>query len=1117
MTDQPSAPSWRLAEIEPAGADLLALLATLGVTPLPVKVLTEHRGALSAPLAAALDDEPAHDHLEDLVPSGAVTVRGDRISLTKTARDEVRQTLTARVKARSARTAVELLLASFTDRPEQPEEWDGADALVEHVLSVTGEIDGTITDGGEVAAAVGAGAVTLLDRVGRYFLGRGRYKAAWGVLDHAVALCARVGAPAAALEGALLRSLARASFELGEFPVALRRFGEALRVHSHDQEMLQAARDLIGLASVLEALSRPDAALRQIDNALELLTGEAASTAPSAAAVEHATALLVKGWIRAAGDAEAGIAIIERALAELTGLHDPEARLRAVMARGQLGVALGFAGRSGEGRALIEEALRDSEELYGPDHPEIGVLLSNLGPLCAHAGALPEAREHLERSVASAERLLPNAHPARCWRHGKLAVVLEQLGEHQAALAHRRQAATLAESLYGSHKETAAAMLALGKLELRLGDHRAAASACVRAIHIGEAIAWDGRMLSDARWTLVQARVAGDDLPAALSALQALIDDVQDDANPAAALPFELAAAELVHRLGQAVAKGMGSLGARRSASAVDRQLKRTILGLVDRAIVADSVPVVLRGCSLATAMGALDQARRGLERVEALPHEAREGYESELFRQWGELVDALEAQGETDGVIATLEHVVGSDAIDERSRAAALLRLSVNTYARQPDAAFSAVDRASAAFQRVDNYVGWITAERWRAIMQQRAGDGAAAIATLEALLPEAGAEQETLPEPLVLAMLDFQELVARAGDRDRALDLGRRALTAARQQDNQELLSSALLTLGRALEARHDLPEALEAYRERRSLVVAAPRRDHYAEAVALHDLGDVYGGLQQLDEAVEAYGQAASHWRRLGASRALATTLRALSRGYRARGETELAAVTAQELVVVLDALPDVGLDTKIDAVLLLASIESERSHDDDAYLAAQGAVTLAEQLDDPEWLRLSLARASMIALEAWRGADAVRLAEAAVAAASAGKASMTEVLFTHLQLARAQHQSSPPEAFETILRTVEMIRATEDHDVLAGIGGAVNDFCVATRRLEAERHGSSSCRQELGRQARSWGGDADRGARGGPRRGRPAHAQGPATPIGCPRAARRLAGTGPSPAS
>jgi tetratricopeptide (TPR) repeat protein len=160
----------------------------------------------------------------------------------------------------------------------------------------------------------------------------------------------------------------------------------------------------------------------------------------------------------AQGDLEAAIRVLDRGLTLCRAADNWDAG-RAIAAA--LGSACALAGRLAEGRALLEEALRESRRIGAPQNQSR--YLAQLSAVCLLEGRVDEARQHAYQALALSRQY------GEC---GSEAVALCQLGAVHAQAdplevpqseAHYRQALALAEEL-GMRPLVAHCHLGLGTL-----------------------------------------------------------------------------------------------------------------------------------------------------------------------------------------------------------------------------------------------------------------------------------------------------------------------------------------------------------------------------------------------------------------------------------------------------------------------------------------------------------------------------------------------------------------------------------------------------------------------------------------------------------------------------
>jgi tetratricopeptide (TPR) repeat protein len=184
----------------------------------------------------------------------------------------------------------------------------------------------------------------------------------------------------------------------------------------------------------------------------------------------------------AQGDLEAAIRVLDRGLV-LCRTADNRDSGRAIA--GGLGYAYALAGRHAEGRALLEETLKESRRM-GALHSQ-SLYVAQLSAVCLLAGCVGEARQHAHQALALARQY---------GERGFEALALCQLGAvhaHADALdaapaeAHYQQALALAEAL-GMRPLVAHCHLGLGRLYHQTGQRGQARAALTTAVDLYRAM-----------------------------------------------------------------------------------------------------------------------------------------------------------------------------------------------------------------------------------------------------------------------------------------------------------------------------------------------------------------------------------------------------------------------------------------------------------------------------------------------------------------------------------------------------------------------------------------------------------------------------------------------------
>jgi tetratricopeptide (TPR) repeat protein len=340
----PSSP----AELD--AADLLRLCAFLDPSqPIPVSVLDEAAGAVSARLSAALLEPDGRERMFDaLLDAGAGGLAGSEVVLRPAAASEAREALDAEARRAWAASAVAAMERAFPLDPIRDEDRANAGILLPHAIAAARN---AVAEG----TALGP-AAQLLYLAGRYVLEvRGDFPYARELLESAVA--ARKVAHGAAD--------ARVAFDLNYLNGALLHLGEWEAMAAN---ATRAARILEGELGV-----RDRTVITHVNNAALLLAR--------------------------AGDRVRARAWFARALALAEPVFGKQHPFCATILSnlGDLDRAEGdlLGARGAYGRALVID-----ESAYGPRHNSVARDLAKLGEVLVEAGEHDAARGPLERALA---------------------------------------------------------------------------------------------------------------------------------------------------------------------------------------------------------------------------------------------------------------------------------------------------------------------------------------------------------------------------------------------------------------------------------------------------------------------------------------------------------------------------------------------------------------------------------------------------------------------------------------------------------------------------------------------------------------------------------------------
>jgi len=100
----------------------------------------------------------------------------------------------------------------------------------------------------------------------------------------------------------------------------------------------------------------------------------------------------------------------------------------------QLGISLIVGASFRSATTILQGALGIKEAAYGPDHPQVGSTLTNLGVVRRELGDHAGAVEAYERALGIFEAAYGSDHPQVATTLGNLGVVRQELGDHAGAV-----------------------------------------------------------------------------------------------------------------------------------------------------------------------------------------------------------------------------------------------------------------------------------------------------------------------------------------------------------------------------------------------------------------------------------------------------------------------------------------------------------------------------------------------------------------------------------------------------------------------------------------------------------------------------------------------------------
>jgi tetratricopeptide (TPR) repeat protein len=138
---------------------------------------------------------------------------------------------------------------------------------------------------------------------------------------------------------------------------------------------------------------------------------------------------------------------------------------------------------------LFESVLKAYERRFGTDHPNIAIVLNNLGGVSVDRGDLERGREYFERALEMVEKTQGEDHPDLAPQLNNLGTLLEVQGDLQGAqLYHQRALAIREKMLPADHPDLAVTLNNLGHLLVVKGELVNARPYYERALAIRERI-----------------------------------------------------------------------------------------------------------------------------------------------------------------------------------------------------------------------------------------------------------------------------------------------------------------------------------------------------------------------------------------------------------------------------------------------------------------------------------------------------------------------------------------------------------------------------------------------------------------------------------------------------
>jgi serine/threonine-protein kinase len=142
---------------------------------------------------------------------------------------------------------------------------------------------------------------------------------------------------------------------------------------------------------------------------------------------------------------------LERSLAIAEEIYGPDHPVVAAILSNLANNLLSGERAPDQVKALFERSLVINEKAYGPDHPKVAMSLLRLGLVLKHRGEKRKARPLLERSLAVFEKTHGPTHWDVAFTLSHLAMMLKDARETEKARPLFERAAAIVEELYGPH------------------------------------------------------------------------------------------------------------------------------------------------------------------------------------------------------------------------------------------------------------------------------------------------------------------------------------------------------------------------------------------------------------------------------------------------------------------------------------------------------------------------------------------------------------------------------------------------------------------------------------------------------------------------------------------
>ena len=378
-----------------------------------------------------------------------------------------RQTALARVEARTAQQTTNFLVDLF--RISDPTVARGNRVTAREMLDQGAARVRTQLAGQPRIQA------TLMDTLGRAYMGLGLYGEAKPLLETAVATHQALRPPDPVGLGTSLSSLGDLLTLRAEYPAADRAYRRAIDLQSAQPASIRddtaLARSYLGLGGELADRGHLPEAQRRLREALAVERARFPGANEDTARTLQALGKVVDRL----GHPRQALPLMQEAVAMQRALWGAQPYPDYADAINDLGLLQLERGDYRQSEQLFRESIAMKRRLLGDKHPEIATGLNNLGLVLDDDGDLSGAEAAYRQALAMQKELLGEVHPAVANTLNNLAYVQYEKGEVRDALVTERESLAIYRKLFpGDNPKVAGILNTMGFWLFETGRYGAA-------------------------------------------------------------------------------------------------------------------------------------------------------------------------------------------------------------------------------------------------------------------------------------------------------------------------------------------------------------------------------------------------------------------------------------------------------------------------------------------------------------------------------------------------------------------------------------------------------------------------------------------------------------------